>query len=328
MDINRILHRAYNLTRSYRALWIFGVLFALTSVQGGGGNGGGGGGSSHSNGAGGLVSKMTLALADPSPAAVAGIAVLLILLGLALISFFSAIKVVSETAMIRMVDGVETTGQRSGVGEGFRLGWSRAAWRIFLIDLLLLAGGLLFSLLLLSVTAAPLLLWLTQNEVMMVIGAGVSGLLALPVLVLILCVLIALIVFKEFFHRAAAIENQGVLAALRRGWQVALLRPGDTLLMGLALFAVTLGAALVMVPLFFIVAGAGAVVGGIPGLLVALVTSLFTQGAYPWLLGILVGLPIFLVIVMIPMLFTSGLVQVFSSCAWTLAYRDLAVVSK
>jgi len=34
-----------------------------------------------------------------------------------------------------MVDGHETMGEKVGFRQGWRLGWSRSAWRLFLIDL-------------------------------------------------------------------------------------------------------------------------------------------------------------------------------------------------
>ncbi len=44
MDHIRILRRAFQITRAYRALWLFGILVALTAARGGSSNGGGGGG--------------------------------------------------------------------------------------------------------------------------------------------------------------------------------------------------------------------------------------------------------------------------------------------
>jgi hypothetical protein len=44
MDHMKILKRAWEITRSYRVLWVFGILLALTSANGGSSNGGGSGG--------------------------------------------------------------------------------------------------------------------------------------------------------------------------------------------------------------------------------------------------------------------------------------------
>ena len=45
-------------------------------------------------------------------------------------------RYVSETAVIRMVDEYEDSGNKMTVRQGFRIGWSRTAWRLFLINLI------------------------------------------------------------------------------------------------------------------------------------------------------------------------------------------------
>ena len=49
MDHMQVLKRAWENTWRYRALWVFGVLVALTSFHGGGSGGGGGDGSGGDN---------------------------------------------------------------------------------------------------------------------------------------------------------------------------------------------------------------------------------------------------------------------------------------
>jgi tetrahydromethanopterin S-methyltransferase subunit D len=78
----------------------------------------------------------------------------------------------------------------------------------------------------------------------------------------------------------------------------------------------------VIIPAVLLLVAMGAVLGGLPGLLVGWVTSQFVQGAAPWITGIATGLPIFLVVVIIPAAFLGGLVEVFKSSAWTLAFRE------
>ena len=43
-----------------------------------------------------------------------------------------------------------------------------------------------------------------------------------------------------------------------------------------------------------------------------------------WILAVIAGLPIFLVILIIPTAIVKGIYLVFESSAWTLAYRDVA----
>ena len=58
-------------------------------------------------------------------------------------------RYVSETAVIRMVDEYETTGAKMSVSQGFRIGWSRTAWQLFLINLFVNLPAILLVLILL-----------------------------------------------------------------------------------------------------------------------------------------------------------------------------------
>lgn len=325
MNINNILRRAFDLTRHYRALWLFGAILALTTTRGGGGgggNGGGGGGSALSTPSG-YASKMTIPLFNQAPGEiVALIAGLAVLAGL-IIGIFSIARVVATTSLILMVDAHERSGRKVGILEGFRLGWSRAAARIFLIDLLVGVIAALVILLLLAAAFSPLSLFLVDQEMIGGLGALISFGLLIPVILMIIILAITLVILQEFFHRASVLEGLSVFVSIRRGWQVARSRAGESLLLGVILFAIGLGAAFVLIPLMFISGLIGAGIAAVPGVVIGLVASLFTQGASAWIAGLVVAMPIFLFIVMVPMLFASGLVEVFSSSAWTLAYREV-----
>jgi hypothetical protein len=51
--------------------------------------------------------------------------------------------------------------------------------------------------------------------------------------------------------------------------------------------------------------------------------SLFFEGAVPWILAAVIGLPIFILVVAVPWLFLGGLMEVFKSSVWTLTYREV-----
>jgi hypothetical protein len=65
------------------------------------------------------------------------------------------------------------------------------------------------------------------------------------------------------------------------------------------------------------------IVGSLPGLLFAGISSLFLSGYLPWIVGALAGLPLFALVAFSPLLFLGGLERVFSSTVWTLVYREL-----
>ena len=135
MDHIKILKRAWEITRHYRVLWVFGVILALTSgsFQGSGGGGGGGG-----DGSGISWSEEYKTDLDLSPEAVntlIAIAIGAVCLILFLVVVGVIAHYVAQTTVIRMVNEYEDTGKQRSVRQGFRLGWSRAARRLFLLDL-------------------------------------------------------------------------------------------------------------------------------------------------------------------------------------------------
>ena len=56
-------------------------------------------------------------------------------------------RYVSETAVIRMVDDYEQSGAKVGFKQGWRMGWTRRAFRLWLIDLVISLPVIVFLLL-------------------------------------------------------------------------------------------------------------------------------------------------------------------------------------
>ena len=327
MDHIKILKRAFRITLSYRALWVFGILLALTTAyrSGGGGNGGSGGSSGGSSyfPSGHLASLRLPAVTSQETTALIS---LLILAACAIFLFIIAtviLRYLSETALIRMVDIYETTGEKVSVRQGFRLGWSRSSLRIFLIDLLFGLAGTTIFLLLLIIAAAPLLVWLTESDAIRFVGTLISvGMFLLIVFLLILAIIVFSLLI-QFIRRACILENLGVFEAIRRGYHLFRLRLSDVILMGILLFALGILLVVLMIPLAIMLGLAAVVLGGLPGLLAGWIASLFAEGAVPWIVAGIVALPIFLLVVIAPLLFLNGLAEVFKSSTWTLAYREI-----
>ena len=329
MNHINILKRAFTITVNYRALWIFGMLLALTtgtqSFNGGGGN--------RSS----TPSTNTTPNFNPqhpfsgfpqfsiSPAVtnmLIGIAIALACLVLVLIVVGTFARYISETALIRMVDGHEKDGEKLTIRQGFRLGWSHMAWKMFLMDLLVGLGFLVALLVLLALAALPLLVWLTQNTPLHVLGTIVSvGLILLVVFAAIVAGLgISLIVL--FARRALALEDLGVRASLRRGYDMVRQHLGDAVMMGIIMFGVGLLWVIVTIPAILAIIIAAAIVAGLPALLAGAIAGIFAHGATPWIVAAIVGAPIFLIVVIIPGTLIGGWQKVFSSSAWTLTYRE------
>ena len=321
MDHIRILKRAFSITTSYRALWIFGILVALTTGGNFGGSssgGGDGGGSGRGPG--------TFQWPEISPDVLTGLivaAVVSLCVALLLAVAAAIARYVAETALIRMVDQHEATGVKVSVRQGFRLGWSRAALRLFLIDFVIGLSMLIAFLLLVLLAASPLLVWLTDSTPARVLGTVVAVALAVMIIFVAIVAGIALSLLVQFWHRAVVLEDRNVNAAVRRGWHLLRQRLGDVVVMGLILIALGLAWTIVLVPVIFLLVAVAAIGGGLPALLVYAVASLIAQGATPWIAAIIVGLPIFIVVMAIPLAVLGGLVQTFQSSTWTLTYREL-----
>jgi hypothetical protein len=334
MDHIRILRRAFDITRIYRALWVFGILLALTTTRSGG-NSPGGGSSSRSNNNGSGVPfqwpnnwpKITWPnLASGEWSAIAGIVITLVCVFFVLAIVFTILRYIALTASVRMVDGYENTAAKVTVREGFRLGWNNRSFRAWLVDLLLGVIVLAFFIVSAGIVAAPLLLLLTRVKALSVIGVIMTVGLGLLFLFVFIVAAILLSLLGEFFHRAVIIENLGVVDAIRRGWQVATRRIGDTLIMGLILFGINLGLTLLLIPVVIVLLLVAGVTGGIPGLLAGGLTTLIAQGWQAITVGLLVGIPIFLILFILPLLFVRGLVETFFTTAWTLTYRELVAL--
>jgi lysylphosphatidylglycerol synthetase-like protein (DUF2156 family) len=170
-------------------------------------------------------------------------------------------------------------------------------------------------------------LWTVVLPVL-VLGLGVAGGIALAVVAGTL-----LSVLKRFFRQASALECLGVIASIRRGWAVVRHKPADVLVMWLIMPGVTLGwgvviafSFLVLFPLVILFIVLGGEAGAQAAYLVFLLSSLVFEGALPVLLAVVVGLPIFILVMLAPWWCLGGLMEVFKSSAWTLTYRELRAV--
>ena len=332
MNHINILKRALNITINYRALWIFGMLLALTSGSGSGNGGGGNGNNSSPNtdpnfnwqNPFGEFPQLSPELANMW----VGIAISLALLVLITILIGSIARYVSETALIRMVDENENSGEQLTIRQGFRLGWSRAAWKMFLMDLLVGVSFVTIFILLLALAALPLLVWLTENTPLQVVGTIVS---AVSILLLVFAAIVAALAVTLiiiFARRACVLENLGVRASLRRGYEMVRQRLGDMVMMGVMMFGIGLLWIIVTIPIILAIVVVAALVGGVPALLAGSIAGFFTQGTTPWIVAAIVGAPIFLIAVIIPATLIGGWQKVFSSSAWTLTYREALALEK
>jgi hypothetical protein len=321
MNHSKILARAWTIVWQYRALWVFGFLFALAGGGGGlnlyngGGNGGGGNGGRGTNpgGPGQFPTFTTPHIDWNTVALIAGgvLAVVLVLIAVMLI-----IRYMSETALMAGADEIESTGAALSVRRGFRLGWSRQAWRLFLTDLVIHLPLFLGAILLVVAAATPLLLWVTRLVPLGILGTVAAvGLEVLVILVLIVVNLV-LSVVMPYLRRRVVLARQGPLAALRQSARLVRASLLDTGLMWLLLAAIRIVWSLVMIPIVLVLLALALVVGGVPAGLAYLVS-------HTWVWPVVVGVPLFLLIIIPTTAFVGGLFETYVSTSWTLSYREV-----
>ncbi len=323
MDHFGILKRAWRITWDYKVLWIFGFLIALTS-GGGGGNGGGsaGGGNGPNNFA--WPDRFPF---DINPALIIGLVVACCAVILVLTLVGLVVHYVARTALIRMADEYERTGEKRSFRAGWRLGWNRRAWRMALVQFVVTLPLMLVFLAGLLLAASPLLLWVTKVEALGVIGTVISvGLIFLLVILLIL-VAFLLSPWLELAYRKVALDDRGVFAALEEAWLMLRRRLVDGYVMALIMLGIRWALLFVLIPLFLALIVVAAVIAGLPALLVGSLVALAGSKEAALLAGALIGIPVFLLLILVPGSFVNGVIETFNHTVWTLTYRELALTS-
>jgi hypothetical protein len=247
----------------------------------------------------------------------------------------TVIRYMAEAALIRSVNDYARTGKKRGFRQVLRLGWSRSAWRFFLIDLLVRLPLAVLFLGLFLISVAPLLLWLTGD-----IGAGVAGTLVsagLFYLTVVAGVVLSgvITVLVKMIRRACALEDLGVISSIGRGFRLARHNLKDIILMAVILLAVSIGFAILMIPavivLFPVFLGT-TVAGGLTAIAILFpvfaLANLALSEVVAWIVAGILALAVFIPVVLSPFYFLGGLLKVYISSAWTLTYREIHASEK
>jgi hypothetical protein len=358
IDISKILKRAWHILWNYKVLWIFGILLAITA--GTAANSGSNARASYS-GDGQEWQGPEQYYPETNPEIreavdemneffeeeveplfiteqrairtaiwiVVGVFAFALLVG----ALMALVRYPSETAVIRMVDDYEQTGTKVGFRQGWKLGWSKAAFRLWVIDLVVSLPGLLLFLVLVGLG------FLIYNNVAHGTEAAAVTTVVASVgcaFLLIFAVAIGSIflrLLRQFFWRAAALENLGVRDSFRRGWEMFKGNWQSAALMWLVMVGLGIGYALgmmivvfLLIPVFLITLVAGLLVAAIPGFLFGWLVSLFAPLWVAILVGIVMAAPVLGVITGSPLLLIDGWAKIFESNVWTLTYREMKAI--
>ncbi len=357
IDIGKILKRGWQILWSYRVLWIFGLLLAVTTSRGGGGGAGPqiqfSGTRDWGNG-GPWVQleefndwiQQNLAPIFRYPEQHIGtfiwIGVGFLLFILIAAAIMALIRYPAETAVLRMVDDHEQTGQKVGFKQGWRMGWSKRAFRLWVIDLIISLPVLLLIAVIVGV--GFVIYFAVENSSSAPgLGAGELGSMA-GVVAAIISFFVFLFFFvvgmaflgllRQFFARKAALEGAGIGESLRQGWQMFRQNWKSGLLMWLVMIGVGIGVGILgfilfflLIPVYVILLIPAILTAALPVLIGFGITALFGPAPLAWAVGILLGLPFFFLVLFLPLFLVSGWYQIFSSSVWTLAYREMKALN-
>jgi hypothetical protein len=143
------------------------------------------------------------------------------------------------------------------------------------------------------------------------------------VLVAVILMSVALSVLKRLAWRACALDGLGVFASIGQGYRTLAKHLKDAGAAWLVTAAVRWGWQALMIPVVLALIGVGLLTGSMPGLLVGWMTNLFSGEGLAVASALAVGIPLFLLVLVAPLIWLAGLREVFTSATWTLAYREL-----
>ncbi len=346
INFGRILERAWRILWNYRVLWIFGILLALTS---------GGSVSPNVNYQVGSNENFNFYRWSGSPelqqfgrwleenigpliqnpgehiGTILWIGVGFFLFAMVISTIMAAIRYVSETAVLRMVDEHDQSGAKVTFRQGWSLGWSPRAFRLWVLDLILNLPAILLSFIFVLAMIFGIFLSLQSGREEME-ALVVFGFIAVIIIYLLLMMVVYAFIglLRQFFARKAALEDASIGDSFRSGWQMFIAHWKDASLMWLVMAAVGIAAGILglfafflLIPVYAILLIPALLVGSVPGLIAFGITSLFTSGPLTWILGLVFALPLFLTTLFLPLSFLTGWYKLYTSIAWTLAYRDL-----
>ena len=329
MNYTNFLKRAWHILWKYPALWVFGFLLALTgssSVPNSGGQGTmnfGGNGPNFNNLPDSkffhqmevffrniLLKFETLQIMDVIPWIILGGLVILLLSVI-----FTILRNLALTANYKMVDHYEATSEKVSWKQGFRLGWSKKIWQLFLIDLVVGLPVAGIVVIMFGCVGLTFMLGLSVNSAATVLSivAGIGLLLVGILIIVVISVLIG--VWLKLAKRVCVLDEKGVMDSLGSGWRMMRGYWKDVLILWLIMVGVQIVIGLVMIPIVLIIL----LISGLLGGGIGLVVWLFSQGA---IAAIVTGFIIFLIMMILPSTFVSGLGETYYETVWTLFFRE------
>jgi len=329
MDHVGILKKAFNTTRKYRALWILGFLWALVGGNGGHGfnfnsfRGGNIGSTSDFNvnpgdvdigpGDFNAVLSEIQAFVMGHLGIIISISCFLILLLIAM----AVVRYVLQAGIYRVLYRLETEGVEPTVKAGFREGWHRRTWRLFLQNLLLTVVMLVVIFALIALVALPGVLLLFDNDALQVLGG--IGIAVTGIIAFIFFIIFAIVVgiLATLWWRAAVLDDMGAIDAMGYAWRLARANIKDLAIIWLLMVGAAIVYGILLVIFILIVMVVVAIIAGLPAYLLYQATDSLAP-------ALLWGIPVGFILFVLPVAFVSGLYLIFQADVWNTTYLQLS----
>ena len=352
MDPIKILKRAWYILWNYRALWIFGLVLALAagSSMGHGSNNGARYEQSREQNRQVTPQSMQEAFREFQKevhklfeqgipqvhitgreltiflGVIGAFVLVLLIVG----TMMAIARYVSETAVIRMVDEYESSSNKMTVRQGLRIGWSRTAWRLFLINLIVNLPVIALVLVLL-IAGTGVYFSVVNGNANFATFSVVSAIVLVFITIFVVVILTILLhLLRNFFWRISVLENAGVRESLQRGFALVLENWRNVGLMWLVMIGLGIVWAvastvliIVSIPVVIVTAVIAVLVVALPLLLLVGIFSTFLGGILPWVAGGLFVAPLFFTLAFSPWLLLGSWRSVYTSTVWTLTYREI-----
>jgi hypothetical protein len=248
------------------------------------------------------------------------ITIMVVLLTLFVITL--VLRYIAETALIIMVNDKQKSNQVHSLREGWSLGFSFAALKLFLIDLVVYTLLLMLTPLLFLPALLPVIIVINTSPIAISLGLLLMTSLTLLSLAALIVMWIAGLITLQLARRASCLDGLGVLASIWRGIRLMRAQLGGVGVTWLVIVGLDLVYPILVAPVAILLAAVGLAVSGSLALILGSVLALVLAKTTAWTIAIIVGVMLLVLAVAIPMTLLGGMREVFISSVWTLTFRE------
>jgi hypothetical protein len=232
------------------------------------------------------------------------------------------LRYIAETALIIMVNDQQKSNQVHSLREGWSLGFSFAALKLFLIDLVVYALLLMLTPLLFLPALLPVIIVINASPIAVSLGLLLMTSLTLLSLAALIVMWIAGLITLQLARRASCLDGLGVLASIWRGLRLMRAQLGGVGVTWLVIVGLDLVYPLLVAPVAILLAAVSLAVSGLSALILGSLLALVLAKTTAWTIAIIVGVVLLVLAVVVPLTLLGGLREVFKSSAWTLTFSE------